>query len=114
MAQDRERQYPLLFRVAMDILPAQASAVPCEEVFSSSKETITERRTNMSPELLSELQILKYAYKQDRLSFTSKLVAKECDYTLEGQITENAAQELLAAGKLCELEDLLSNVASPS
>ncbi|OJT05329.1 hypothetical protein TRAPUB_3770 [Trametes pubescens] len=111
--QDRERQYPLLFRVAMDILPAQASAVPCEEVFSSSKETITERRTNMSPELLSELQILKYAYKQDRLSFTSRLVAEERDYTLEGHITDNAVQELLAAGRFCELEDLLSNVTSP-
>jgi hypothetical protein len=34
-----EHIYPLLFWVAMDVLPAQASSVPCERAFSSSKET---------------------------------------------------------------------------
>ncbi|CDO72217.1 hypothetical protein BN946_scf184970.g69 [Trametes cinnabarina] len=107
--EERQHQYPLLFRVALDVLPAQASAVPCEEVFSSSKETITERRTKMAPDLLSELQMLKHAYRQDRLSFTGHIVANERDYCLEGGVTEVAARELLSAGKFSELADLLAN-----
>ncbi|KDQ12927.1 hypothetical protein BOTBODRAFT_112286, partial [Botryobasidium botryosum FD-172 SS1] len=59
--------YPLLFRVALDILPAQASAVPCEHVFSSSKETCTVRRNKLAPETVETLQVLKFAYRQDRL-----------------------------------------------
>jgi len=62
--------FPLLFQVAMDILPAQASAVPCEGVFSSSKETCTLRRSQISPQLMEALQVLKFAHKQDHLNFT--------------------------------------------
>jgi hAT family protein len=58
----------------MDILPIQASAVPCERVFSSSKETITARRNSLSPQLVEALQLLKFAAKQGRsLSFTEGL-----------------------------------------
>ena len=39
--QESEEEFPLLFKVALNILPVQASAVPCERVFSSSKETCT-------------------------------------------------------------------------
>ncbi|KAI0820564.1 hypothetical protein BC628DRAFT_1396141 [Trametes gibbosa] len=68
-----------------------------------------ERRTKMAPDLLSELQILKHAYRQDRLSFTTQVVANERDYSLEGSVTEAAVQELLTAGKFAELEELLSD-----
>ncbi|KIY46808.1 hypothetical protein FISHEDRAFT_13691, partial [Fistulina hepatica ATCC 64428] len=61
--------YPLLFKIAMDVLPAQASAVPCERVFSSSKETDTLRRSQLSPALMEILQILKFTFRQDRMSF---------------------------------------------
>ncbi|KII87972.1 hypothetical protein PLICRDRAFT_67621, partial [Plicaturopsis crispa FD-325 SS-3] len=71
--------YPLMFRVALDILPVQASAVPCERVFSSSKDTCTARRTNLSPALLECLQVLKYFYKQERLDFTSSWISTEDD-----------------------------------
>lgn len=55
----------------MDILPIQASAVPCERVFSSSKETVTARRSRISPELMEGLQLLKYSIRQGRgLNFT--------------------------------------------
>jgi hAT family protein len=50
----------------MDILPIQAFSVPCERVFSSSKETITARRNALSPHLVEALQLLKYATKQGR------------------------------------------------
>jgi hypothetical protein len=35
----------------MDILPIQGLAVPCENVFSSAKETTTARRNHISPNL---------------------------------------------------------------
>ena len=41
ISQENQTCYPTLFRLAMDILPIQGSAVPCERVFSSAKETMT-------------------------------------------------------------------------
>ena len=55
----------------MDIIPIQASLVPCERVFSSSKETVSARRNALGPNLMEALQLLKFATKQGRgLSFT--------------------------------------------
>jgi hAT family C-terminal dimerisation region len=55
----------------MDILPIQASSVPCERVFSSSKQTITARRSQLSPQLVEALQLIKFDTKQGRkLTFT--------------------------------------------
>ncbi|TRM59437.1 hypothetical protein BD626DRAFT_408910 [Schizophyllum amplum] len=67
------------FRAAMDILPVQASAVPCERVFSSSKQTDDLKRGNLRPEMMEMLQILKYTVRQQELSFTEGLVATEED-----------------------------------
>ncbi|EIW78982.1 hypothetical protein CONPUDRAFT_31368, partial [Coniophora puteana RWD-64-598 SS2] len=55
--------YPLLFRVAMDVLPIQASSVPCERVFSSSKATATDTRNNLDPITMEKLQILKFSLR---------------------------------------------------
>ena len=55
----------------MDILPIQASAVPSERVFSSSKETTTQRRSRITGEHMEEIQVLKFAINRDQLSFTS-------------------------------------------
>lgn len=55
----------------MDILPVQGSAVPCEQVFSSSKETITMCQNRSSPELMEALQILKFSIQHGcRLNFS--------------------------------------------
>ena len=93
----------------MDVLPAQASSVPSERIFSSSKETCTHRRNNISPTILEALQILKFIYKQDRLNFTEDLLADERDYTISGPVTARAVGELMAAGKFGELDELLAN-----
>ncbi|KAG2051779.1 hypothetical protein BDR06DRAFT_573452 [Suillus hirtellus] len=93
----------------MDVLPAQASSVPSERVFSSSKETCMDRRANLSPPVLEALQILKFSYKQDRLDFTSHLVAEEIDYNISGPVSRNTIDELVAAGKLNKLAQLLAN-----
>jgi hypothetical protein len=65
--------FPTIFRIAMDYLPIQSSAVPCEHIFSSSAETDTKKRSRIKPELMEALQILKFALKKDRLNFTGHL-----------------------------------------
>ncbi|KIP03365.1 hypothetical protein PHLGIDRAFT_41330, partial [Phlebiopsis gigantea 11061_1 CR5-6] len=57
--------FPLLFCVAMDILPVQASAVACERIFSSCKETDTMRRRKLSPKMMEILQMLKHSYNRE-------------------------------------------------
>ncbi|KDN41816.1 hypothetical protein RSAG8_07187, partial [Rhizoctonia solani AG-8 WAC10335] len=52
--------YPLLYRIAMNVLPAQASSVSSERVFSSSKETCTSERSRLSAESMEYLQVLKH------------------------------------------------------
>jgi hypothetical protein len=51
-------------------LPIQASAVPCEHVFSSSVETDTKKCNCISPRLMEVLQMVKFHLKKDRLNFT--------------------------------------------
>ena len=69
--QENRLRYPTIFALAMDILPIQGSSVPCERVFSSAKETTTDRRSRIQPELMEALQLLKYSIKHGRsISFT--------------------------------------------
>jgi len=79
--QENAHRYPTIFKLAMDILPIQGSAVPCERVFSSAKETMTARRNRILPELMESLQLLKFSAKKGRkLNFTAGL---DCDDELE-------------------------------
>ncbi|KIM55091.1 hypothetical protein SCLCIDRAFT_41472, partial [Scleroderma citrinum Foug A] len=55
--------FPTIFSLAMDILPIQGSAVPCERVFSSSKETMAMRRNRISHDLMEALQVLKFSLR---------------------------------------------------
>jgi hypothetical protein len=67
-----------LFKLAMDIIPIQASSVPCERVFSSGKETMASRRRRISPKLMEELQILKFSIRRaNPLNFTEGLKWKD-------------------------------------
>ena len=69
--QEHEHQYPRIFKLAMDIIPIQASSVPCERVFSSGKETMALRRRRITANLMEALQMLKYSIKKGRpLNFT--------------------------------------------
>ncbi|KIJ22898.1 hypothetical protein M422DRAFT_101193, partial [Sphaerobolus stellatus SS14] len=64
--------YPRLFRLAIDYLPAQASSVPSERVFSGGGETDHHRRNRISPGLFEQLQMLKFMLKKSRLDFGEK------------------------------------------
>ena len=79
----------------MDILPVQASSVPCERVFSSSKETITAKRNSLSPRLVEALQLLKYETKQGReISFVEGLDKVEEIADLEKREKGQSVEEL--------------------
>jgi len=75
----------MLFSMAMDYLPIQASSVLCERVFSLSGETDTKRRNQISPLTMEALQMLKFHLKKRCLSFTQGWVTSE--------------KEMLASGK---------------
>jgi hypothetical protein len=72
-----ERPFPTLFAMAMDYLPIQASAVPCERIFSSSAKTDTKRRNCISPPLMEALQMLKSYLKKEHLNFTAAWMTTE-------------------------------------
>jgi len=67
--------------MAMDYLPIQASAVPCEHVFSSSAETDTKHQNHISPLLMESLQMLKFNLKKDRLDFMAGWTMQEKQMT---------------------------------
>jgi hypothetical protein len=78
--------HPLLFPIALDILPVQALAVPCERIFSSSKETCALRRSLLSASTLEVLQVLKQLYKGEQLQFVSHLLARRMTTQLITQL----------------------------
>ncbi|KAJ2923582.1 hypothetical protein H1R20_g13520, partial [Candolleomyces eurysporus] len=70
--QENREEYPTLSQLAIDILPIPGSAVPCERVFSSAKETMTSRRGRILPGLMEALQMLKFSLKKSLcLDFTA-------------------------------------------
>lgn len=66
--------YPTLFKIALDYLPIQASSVPCERAFSSAGETDSNKRNRLDYDFMEGLQILKYGFKKEQLSFTGELL----------------------------------------
>ena len=84
-------KYPTIYALAMDILPIQASAVPCEHVFSSSKKTTTARHNRISPKLMEALQMLKYSVKKGHgLDFTADTKAEEEEEMLESMMVASS------------------------
>src|SRR5271156_5690875 len=60
--QDHARIYPTLAHIALDVLPSQASSVPCERIFSGTKQIATDRRACLGPIVFEELTIMKSAW----------------------------------------------------
>jgi hypothetical protein len=81
----------------MDYLPIQASAVPCERVFSSSSETSTKKRNRMSPLLMEALQLYKFGLKKERLNFTKGWASSEKDMVYEMGLSDEDSTDLLAS-----------------
>ena len=54
--------YPTLARIALDVLPAQASFMPCERLFSGTKQVATDCRASLGPVVFEEVTITKSAW----------------------------------------------------
>lgn len=67
----------------MDLLAIQGTSVPCERVFSASKETARARRNRLGPKIMEATQILKFQAKQE-LNFTEGLKEGDEMAELEG------------------------------
>ena len=67
--QDNHHRFPTLGRIALDMLPCQASSVPCERLFSASKQTATDLCAWLGAQWFEELQLMKYAWKQSVIDF---------------------------------------------
>lgn len=71
VSQENRLRYPTIFMLAMDVLAIQGSAVPCERVFSSGKETMSACRSRIKYDLMEALQMLKFSLKHGQeLNFT--------------------------------------------
>jgi len=55
----------MLARIALDVLPAQASSVPCERLFSGTKQIAIDRRASLGPIVFEEIVITKSAWGPD-------------------------------------------------
>ncbi len=78
----------------MDIIPVQATSVPCERAFSSGKETMAPRRRRILPDLMEALQLLKYSiHKGPSLNFTEGMSwveeLKEFEYSARTEPSED-------------------------
>lgn len=75
-------------------MPVQASAVPCERIFSSSKETFTPSRTKLSDDHMEALQILKFIYRSEResLNFSTGRLATE-DELVQAELDSHVTQQ---------------------
>ncbi|KAG5633589.1 hypothetical protein H0H81_006667 [Sphagnurus paluster] len=74
---EHQKMFLTIYRIALDYIPMQASAVPCEHVFSSASETDTKRQNKLNPNLFEALQILKFTHQRERLNFTADLLTPE-------------------------------------
>jgi len=63
--QDNGSLFPTFRRVALDFLPCLASSVPCERLFSSGGEIATKRRAQLGAARFEELQVMKFAWRND-------------------------------------------------
>jgi len=71
-------------------------------------------RNRVSQVLLEVLQVLKYSYRSAILFVEDLSIAKEANYTISGQLTECAIDELMAVEEYGEVEELIKNMHESS
>jgi hypothetical protein len=69
---------------------------------------MTPRRSQLSPKTMEILQVLKFRYRQDRLSFTDGLVATVNELAQE-EVSDKAIGSLLTEGRFSEVLTLLKH-----
>lgn len=92
----------------MDVLPMQASSVPCERIFSSSKETDTLRRSQLSPEMMEMLQMLKFQFRSERLDFNNNWVSSEGELSVM-DISPEVVEGMISEQRIADLDELIDS-----
>jgi hypothetical protein len=90
----------------MDILPAQATSVPSERVFSAAGRTLTTARSQLGSERLEMLQVMKFHYRKKEISFVSDWL--EEDYTEILTHLDDYMEHLLSTRQHNDLIELLA------
>lgn len=98
-AQDHQRQFPTLARIALDVLPAQASSVPCERLFSSAKLVASNLRARLGSERFEEIQLLKWHWRSNTIDLAA------INTEAETRCLDDAS-ELLLADELAGMDEL--------
>jgi hypothetical protein len=62
---------PTLTSIALDVLPCQASSVPCEHLFSVSKQAADDHWASLGAKHFEELQVLKFAWHKNITNLTA-------------------------------------------
>jgi hypothetical protein len=61
---DEQQKVRTMTALGLAALAEAAAPYACERVFSSGKETMTARRSRISPELMEALQLLKFSFRR--------------------------------------------------
>lgn len=64
--QNHEAEFPVLARMARDILAAPGVSVAVEQLFSQCKTTLTDKRSSMSPQTVSKTIVTKMALRTEK------------------------------------------------
>jgi hypothetical protein len=94
--------------MAMDYLPIQASAVPCEYIFLSSTKMDTKQRNHIGPLVMEALQMLKFHLKKEHLNSTAAWIMTEkqmVDDCSDHDLLMNVINEEILEGLDSILED---------
>jgi len=110
MIQINRSEFPTLFAITLDYLPIQVSAVPCEHIFSSAKETDTLKRNRIHPMLMEVLQTLKFSLKKDRgsISFTNGWKTARVEMEAQRSAKDNMLVDLLTGDCQAATDTLLN------
>ena len=85
-------EYPTLACIALDVLPSQASSIPCERVFSGSKQIATDLRARLDSAVFEELVIMGSTWRPDihDMAVWSSLQTEEVDLAFEEMFEDDA------------------------
>ena len=108
---DHEKQFPHLFRIAVEVLPTPAQSAPSERVFSKLTKIVNPGRKSLGADLGGKLVQLSVRYNSQVLSRKnlnqSRLVVnvgKDISFPPYGIITDNITIDYH------KLEDLIDNI----